>query len=128
MDFLTNIFITITFFLPGFIAKFIDDYLSQAKDAKSEIKVTVYALLWNVPSVFVAWAALSIVRKHLLTSGNFVHQLQPLPIMLVYFVSAAIIDYAAGHNILKLVRKILSARLSAARKNAKLPSIADGLP
>lgn len=52
MNFLTNVFTTITFFLPGFLAKVASDYTEQTKDSASEVKVTVLSIVWNIPSTF----------------------------------------------------------------------------
>ena len=128
MNFLTNVLITITFFLPGFLAKFVSDYLSQAKDAKSEVQITIFAILWNVPGIFGGWVVFSFVRKQLLTSQQFTHVLQALPWMLVYFVGATVLDYLIGRGVLAIARHFLSGRLDRVRTETGLQKLTDGLP
>jgi hypothetical protein len=122
------VFITITFFLPGFLAKFVSDYVAQAKDASSEVKVTVLSIVWNIPSIFGGWAVMSAIHHKLLTSSQFMKDLQSLPWMGGYFVIATVVDFGIGQCVLKIFKNVLSRTLNKARTDAGLPQISDGLP
>lgn len=128
MNFLTNVFTTITFFLPGFLAKFASDYTEQTKDSSSEVKVTVLSIVWNIPSIFGGWALFAIVHGKLLTSSQFMKNVQSLPWMSAYFIFATAVDFIVGRFVLRQVKNRFSQNLNKARTEAGLPRISDGLP
>lgn len=128
MNFLTNVFTTITFFLPGFLAKFASDYTEQTKDSASEVKVTVLSIVWNIPSIFGGWALFAVAHGKLLTSSQFMKDVQSLPWMSAYFVFATVVDFVVGRFVLTQVKNRFSRKLNKTRTKAGLPRISDGLP
>lgn len=59
--------------------------LHGANQGASEVKVTVLSFVWNIPSIFGGWALFVTAHGKLLTSSQFMKDVQSLPWMSAYF-------------------------------------------
>lgn len=128
--FITNVFVTITFFLPGFIAKWTSNYMNGATNDNSELEKTIVALSWNVPPIFIAWITLSLKEDHwqlknFLSTSGLIAEIQKMPCMLYYFIFALIWAFIIGRLIERIARAILTRLIAKNREKNGLPNIVD---
>lgn len=125
--FITNVFITITFFLPGFVAKFLADYVRETSNGQSDGQITIFSLIWNIPSIFIGWAVASWIKHSVLGVDAFLKYIQSLPVMVTYFVGAFLINAIIGILVSSVVRWILTKRLKKIRTTNGLPNFTEGM-
>lgn len=125
--FIINVFVTITYFLPGFIAKWTSAFLNDDSESGSDLEKTIVALSWNVPPLFIAWILLSLKDNQWLTPAQLTTHVQQMPCMLIYFVFSLISGFWIGRFIERLGRNILTRMVAKNREESKLPKLEDGL-
>lgn len=135
--FIANVFVTLGFFLPGFGAKLIWDYLRDRNEEKSELKTTILSLAWNIPSIFLGWVLASLWRHHwkfhslrkfgFLNLQQFMSFIQTLVHFTVYMVFSFSVDICIGGLSAWGLRWLLTKRSQSVRVRNNLPVFTEGV-
>lgn len=128
-DSVDSVLTIVLFLLPGLTAVRVNnalDPLFKDRDSQgSEFNTTVYAVLNNLPCIFVGWIGWSISEHQSLTLLTWTTQLDHWRPATIYFVGASLFAYGIESVLKAKIRDYVAGRRNTKRRQLSLPMFDD---
>lgn len=126
---MSSILTIIIFLLPGLTAVQVNNALDPLfKDRtrpSSELESMIFAVVNNLPSIFIGWGLWSLVERKLLTFTAWSAQLDQWPLAVGYFLLSSGLAFAVDRFVKPRIMTRVAEKRNAERTKNKLPSFDD---